>query len=207
METDWLAWAKRLHGIATSGLHYGADDFDIERYRAIADIAEAMLASIGSVPIERIQGLIHESTTGYATPKVEVRGAVIRHEKILLVREKSDGRWTLPGGFADVGHSAAENIAKEVWEEAGIRVAATRLYGLRHKARHGYDPDVRDFYKLFFLCEQIDELCPSPGPEVTDVGFFALDGLPALSTSRVLERDLHAAFDCHAGRELRALFD
>lgn len=207
METHWLAWAKRLHAIASTGLHYGADEFDRERYREIAEIAEAMLASLGTVAIERVQNLVHESATGYTTPKVEVRGAVIDNDGILLVREKSDGLWTLPGGFADLGHSPAENVAKEIWEEAGIRVTVKCLYSLRHKARHDYDPDVRDFYKLFFLCEQIGDQAPAPGPEVHDARFFALDKLPPLSTSRVLERDLHAAFDCHGGHEARVLFD
>ena len=207
METHWLAWAKRLHGIATTGLHYGADEFDRERYREVADIAEAMLACLGTVPIEQIQNLVGEATSGYATPKVEVRGAVFDGDRILLVREKSDGRWTLPGGFADVGHSAAENVAKEIWEEAGIRTTATRLYSLRHKARHDYDPDIRDFYKLFFLCERTGDESPAPGPEVTDVSYFSLDNLPSLSTSRVLERDLRTAFDFHCGREVRTLFD
>ena len=110
MESDWLRWAKRLQAIASTGLHFGAGEFDRERYREIADIAHEMLAALGKQPIERIEGLISDFAKGYATPKVDVRGAVIEDGQVLLVREKSDGLWTLPGGYADVGISASENI-------------------------------------------------------------------------------------------------
>src|SRR5215471_19075679 len=153
MEDQWLTWAKRLQAIASTGLHFSKDDFDRQRYRDVAAIAQSMLASLGNIPIERIEGLLSDFAKGYATPKIDVRGAVIEDGKILLVREKSDGCWTLPGGFADVGRSAAENVVKEMQEEAGIAVSARGLYAVRHKAKRPYDPDARDFYKLFFLCE------------------------------------------------------
>ena len=194
MEDSWLAWAKRLQSLASTGLHYSNDDFDRERYNEIAAIANQMLAALGDVPVERIQELVSDFAKGYATPKIDVRGAVFRNRKVLLVKEASDGLWTLPGGFADVGLSPADNIEKEIREEAMIEVSARAVYGIRHKARHEYDPDVRDFYKLFFLCEMESGADPRPGPEVTDVGFFGLDELPPLSTSRVLEKDIEAAF-------------
>ena len=112
MENRWLAQAKRLQALASTGLHYAKEEFDRERYREIAGIANAMLADLGNVPITRIEGLVSEFAQGYATPKVDVRGALIEGGKILLVQEKTDGRWALPGGFADVGRSAAENVAK-----------------------------------------------------------------------------------------------
>jgi hypothetical protein len=103
MEDQWLKWAKRLQAIASTGLHFSKEDFDRERYREVATIAHSMLASLGNIPVERIEGLLSDFAKGYATPKIDVRGAVIDDEKVLLVREKSDGLWTLPGGFADVG--------------------------------------------------------------------------------------------------------
>ncbi|MCZ6888072.1 MAG: DNA mismatch repair protein MutT, partial [Gammaproteobacteria bacterium] len=96
---------------------------------------------------------------------------------------------------------------KEIWEEASLRVTATALYGVRHKAKHAYDPDARDFYKLFFLCEAIDECKPVPGLETVEVGFFSLDGLPALSKGRVLEEDISAAFAFRRDPQRLALFD
>ena len=194
MEDKWLALAKRLQSIASTGLHYSRGDFDKERYAEVASIANDMLASLGNVPLARIEELIPDFATGYATPKVEVRGAVIRDDRVLLVREACDGLWALPGGFADVGISPAENIVKEIREEASLKVSASAIYGIRHKARHEYDADVRDFYKIFFLCEPRDDADPVPGLEATEAGFFGLDDLPPLSTGRVLTKDIEAAF-------------
>jgi ADP-ribose pyrophosphatase YjhB (NUDIX family) len=174
-------------------VHFSRDPFDTERYQEIAAIARAMLARLGNAPLTVVEELFADIGSGYATPRVDVRGAVFEGDRVLLVRERSDGRWTLPGGYADVGISAGDNVVKEIREEAGIVVRAASLYGIRHKARHEYDPDPRDFYKLFFLCERLDDVAPVAGMEVMDVGFFALDELPPLSTGRVLVKDIHAA--------------
>jgi ADP-ribose pyrophosphatase YjhB (NUDIX family) len=125
----------------------------------------------------------------------------------LLVREKSDGLWTLPGGFADVGLSATENVIREVREEAGILVSVTGLYSVRHKAKQDYEPDIRDFYKMFFLCRHVDAEPPKPGSEIIDATFFARDGLPKLSKGRVIERDIKAAFVFHESPERPAVVD
>jgi ADP-ribose pyrophosphatase YjhB (NUDIX family) len=207
MEDQWLTWAKRLEAIASTGLHFCKDDFDRDRYREVTTIARAMLASIGNIPIKRIEGLLSDFAKGYATPKIDVRGAVIEDGRVLLVREKSDGLWTLPGGFADVGLSATENVTKEILEEAGIRVSVTGLYSVRHKAKQAYEPDIRDFYKMFFLCRHIDAGPPKPGTEIVDAAFFARDGLPQLSKGRVIESDIEAAFAFHESPARIAIVD
>ncbi|WP_225145007.1 MULTISPECIES: NUDIX hydrolase N-terminal domain-containing protein [unclassified Bradyrhizobium] len=149
MEPQWLTYAKRLQAIASTGLHFSKDPYDRERFDEIATIANEMLATLGHVPIERIEALVSDFARGYATPRVDVRGAIIEDDAILLVRERSDSRWTLPGGFADVGRSVAQNIEKEMLEEAGLRFTARRLYAVRYKASGSYSADVRDFYKMF----------------------------------------------------------
>jgi len=207
MENQWLTYAKRLQAIASTGLFYAKEDFDRERYSEIAQIANGMLAEIGSVPVERIVGLVSDFSRGYATPKVDVRGAVIKDGSILLVREKGDGLWSLPGGFADVGSSAAENVVKEILEETGLSVAARRVYAVRHKAKHPYGSDARDFYKLFFLCDPIDESQIRPGHEVTDAAFFSRDQIPPLSRGRVIESDIDAAFAFLEGSLHETIFD
>ena len=207
MEDSWLAWAKRLQSLASTGLSYSKDDFDKERYEEIARIANQMLSALGNVPIRRIENLVSDFAQGYATPKIDVRGAVIEDDKVLLVKERSDGLWTLPGGFADVGASPGENVVKEIWEEATIEVSASAVYGIRHKARHDYDADARDFYKLFFLCDLRSDAEPKPGPEISDVGFFEPGDLPPLSTSRVLEKDIVAAFRFKNDPQKLSLFD
>ena len=207
MENIWLTHAKRLQAIASTGLSYCSDVYDRERFAEVAEIANAMLAALGNVPIERIPGLVSDFAKGYATPKVDVRGALIEDDRILLVRERSDGRWTLPGGFADVGLSAAQNVEKEIREEAGLTVSARTLYSVRHKAKRPYEPDARDFYKLFFLCERRDAAGPCAGAETCDARFFPRGRLPELSLGRVLESDIDAAFACHSGELQAAAFD
>ena len=207
MEDAWLRWAKRLQSIASTGLHFSKDRYDRERYGEIGHIANEMIGRLGSVPVERIESLVSDYAKGYATPKIDVRGAVFHGDKILLVREASDGRWALPGGFAEVGMSASENVVKEVQEEASLRVTVRRLYALRHKAKHGYPPDARDFYKLLFLCEPIGEASPQPGPDVMEVGFFGLQHLPPLSMSRTIADDVAAAFASRSESTGPARFD
>jgi len=207
MEDKWLAWAKQLQAISSTGLHFTQDAYDRDRYEKVAEIANAMLAAIGSVPIQRIESLVSDFAKGYATPRVDVRGAVVRGDKVLLVQEATDRLWTLPGGYADVGVSPAENVVKEIFEEASINVTARSLYSIRHKAKHDYDQDVRDFYKLFFLCEQVDDESPAPGLETIGVGFFGLEELPPLSTGRVIYSDIEAAVSSAGRRREPAAFD
>jgi ADP-ribose pyrophosphatase YjhB (NUDIX family) len=195
MEDRWLSWVKRLQSIASTGKHFTEDPFDRERYDEIGAIAARMIAALADSPVEKLPELVADFGTGYATPKVEVRAAVFDAGKILLVRELTDGLWAMPGGFADVGRSAGENIEKEVWEEAGLAVRATALYAVRHKAKHAYRPDIRDFYKLYFHCERMDARAPTPGSETSEAAYFSIDALPPLSRGRTIESDIHAAVE------------
>ncbi len=207
MEDRWLALAKRLHAIASTGLHFGESAFDHERYQEVAEIADQMLADLSHQPVERISDLFPDFGEGYATPKVDVRGAVIRDDTILLVQEKLDGLWTLPGGYADVGLSAAENVEKEVSEESNLAVEAHKLIGVFHKAKHEYKQDPRDFYKFYFLCLERESMEPAIGPETQDVGFFRLSSLPPLSEGRSIEKHIRMAFEFHQDPKLPSVFD
>ncbi|SLN29252.1 hypothetical protein PSA7680_01362 [Pseudoruegeria aquimaris] len=202
MEDPRLTRLKRLQALAATGLHFTQDAYDRERYAEIGAIAEALLADLLSMPIPDLHGLPRPEE-GYATPRVEVRGAVIRDGRILLVKEATDGLWSLPGGYCDVGLSPAENIEKEIREEAGLTVRARHLYLLRHKAKGPFPPDPRDFYKLYFLCEEAGAAEPSPAHETTEAAFFAPEALPPLSAVRVHASDIEMAFR-HAADPARA---
>ncbi|MBO6566434.1 MAG: NUDIX hydrolase, partial [Pseudomonadales bacterium] len=190
MEDEWLSRAKRLHAIASTGMHFTESEFDRERYEDVARIATQMLADLGNKPIEQLRDLFPGFGASYATPMVDVRGAIIRDDRILLVREKLDGLWTLPGGYADVGLSAGENTIKEVREESGLDVTIHRLIGVFHKAKHGYRQDPRDFYKFYFLCQEESAQEPAIGPETTDVDFFSPSALPPLSLGRSIQEHI-----------------
>ncbi|MDA0272680.1 MAG: NUDIX hydrolase [Proteobacteria bacterium] len=207
MEDSWLAMAKKLHAIASTGMFFGESEFDKERYAEISEIASQMLADLGQKPISQLPDLFPDFAKGYATPKVDVRAAIIRDNQILLVREVLDGLWTLPGGYADVGLSAAENTVKEVKEESGLNVSIRQLIGVFHKAKHEYAHDVRDFYKFYFLCDEVGTGEPETGPETSDVGFFNLDSLPPLSLGRSIHKHIELAFEFNNNPQSTTVFD
>jgi ADP-ribose pyrophosphatase YjhB (NUDIX family) len=130
---------------------------------------------------------------GYATPKVDVRAAVFRGGEILLVRERSDGRWALPGGWADVGDTPAQCVEREVLEEAGLTVRATHLAAVHDGRRNGHPPRPFHIYKLVFLCDLVGGVVTT-SIETDEVAFFPEDDLPPLSHGRVNEGQIALCF-------------
>jgi ADP-ribose pyrophosphatase YjhB (NUDIX family) len=192
-DTPWLQWAQRLQAIAQTGLTYSEGHYDRERYEEIHKIAVEILAAQTAAPFARIEELFRNQT-GYPTPKVDVRCAVFRDNKILLVKEQEDGKWTLPGGWADILDAPSEAAAREVWEEAGFHVHITRLLAVYDRAKHPHVPPFPfHIYKHFFLGEIIDGK-PTPSPETTAVDFFARNEIPELSVSRVLPEQIERLF-------------
>jgi hypothetical protein len=96
-EPIWVGWGRDLQAIAQTGLHFSESEYDRERYRKILEISIEIVAHYSGESLALIRGLF-ENQSGYATPKVDVRGLVFRDDKLLLVQERSDGLWTLPGG-------------------------------------------------------------------------------------------------------------
>jgi ADP-ribose pyrophosphatase YjhB (NUDIX family) len=180
----WLAWADSLQTIAAAGLAYSRDPFDLERFAQVRQVAAEILAAHTDLALpaalERLR-----AEPGYLTPKVDVRGVVLDGERVLLVREVADGRWSLPGGWADVGESPAEVAAREVREEAGLTVRPVRLLAVLDRRKHPHPPQLAHVYKLFFLCQaeggRLQASAETPG-----VGWFPRDALPPLSLDRVL---------------------
>ena len=206
MEPKWLVWAREIQAIAQTGLAFTKDLYDRERYERLRALAARMMAEEAGADPAFVEGLF-AGEAGYATPKLDVRGAVFVHGKILLVRERADeGRWTLPGGWADVNRSPSEAVIAEVREEAGLDVRATKLAALYDRTRHPHPPLPFHIYKLFFLCE-ITGGTPAPGPETEGADFFGLDALPELSTSRVLAAQIARMFAHRDDPDLPTEFD
>jgi ADP-ribose pyrophosphatase YjhB (NUDIX family) len=192
MATESRLWtlARKLQATAQTGLEFNTNEYDRDRYELIAKIAAELMAAHCETPVETFQQLFAEQT-GYATPKVDVRAAAFREGKILLVREAADGLWTMPGGWADVNDSPHEAAEREVREESGFLVKATKLAAVYDRAKHPHEPPLPfHVYKMFFLCEIIGGEA-TPSHETPEVGFFALDALPPLSVSRNLEFQIH----------------
>jgi ADP-ribose pyrophosphatase YjhB (NUDIX family) len=205
MDPDRLRWVKRLQAIAQDGLTYARDDYDLGRYEMVREIAAEMLASISTGTPRDALGLL-ELEAGPATPKVDVRAAVFREGKILLVREPDDGGWTTPGGWADVGETAAEAAVREVREESGYRVRARRLISAYDRDRQGHPPIPYHVYKLVFLCDITDH-DPSPLVDTDAVEFFGENELPNLSLSRVTPPQIRRFLEHHRDPTLPADFD
>lgn len=201
----WLEWAREIQSLGQTGLTYSDNHFDTQRYGRLTGIAAEIVHSHTGLATE---SLLQDFRTqpGYATPKVDVRGAVLRGGKILLVQEQVDGRWCMPGGWADVGDSPSEMVVREVWEESGFKVMPAKVIGVYDANRSGCPLEFYHAYKIVFLCE-ITGGEPRPSEETLDVDFFSFDDLPPLSTSRTNERHL-AEVLAHVQDPLRpAAFD
>jgi ADP-ribose pyrophosphatase YjhB (NUDIX family) len=205
----WLNWARELQAIAQTGLAFSKDAYDRQRYGAIRSLAARILAEHSEAECSHIEALFTQQA-GYATPKVDVRGAVFRNDGgILLVREIADaGRWTLPGGWADVNESPSECVIREVREESGFEVAVRKLAAVYDRDRHGHVPlHAFHVYKLFFICE-IAGGAPRPGLETSEVGFFTTDNLPDdLSAGRVRQHQMRRMMEHWRSPELPTDFD
>jgi len=200
-----LTWSRKVQALAQTGLAYTKDPYDRERYESLRQIAaEIMAASAANVPASLIDSFTCE--IGYATPKIDVRAAVFVEDQLLLVKERSDRRWTLPGGWADVGDSPSAAAVREVKEESGYSVTALKLAAVYDRDLHGHPPMPYHVYKLFFLCELVSGT-PQVSIETEDVSFFHEDDLPPLSLPRVTPKQIAHLFDHLRNPEWPTSFD
>lgn len=202
----WVSFVQRIKAISQIGKTYTKDVYDLERYEQLEQIAHEMIALLVQSNISAVDRCFLPEI-GYMTPKVDLRGGVFRDGKILLVQEKADGRWSLPGGWADVSESPTEGVVREIREETGLIVTNPRLVALVDRSCHNYQPVyMHHIYKGFFLCDYVGgELAPNH--EIADVAFFDEDDLPPLSLERVLEKDITRMFRFYDGQEIRPYLD
>ena len=205
-EPQWLSIARELRAMAQTGLAFSADRFDRQRYERLRELAASMLAHGSGEKCEVILEIFRHGF-GYATPKVDVRGAAFVDGQVLLVREISDGKWTLPGGWADVNQSAAESVIREIAEESGFEARALKLAAVHDYQKSGHPPrNIDSIYKMFFICE-ITGGCARPSDETSEVAFFARDALPPLSLGRTTARQIDRMFHHAAHPDLATDFD
>jgi ADP-ribose pyrophosphatase YjhB (NUDIX family) len=204
-ETSVLTWARKVQAIAQNGLHFTQDQFDRERFTQLQDLASSILAAELDIPLGKAKAF-WDKEEGYATPKVDVRGGVFDGDKVLLVRERSDGGWTLPGGWVDVNDAPSDAVAREILEESGYRAKPTKLAMLVDKNRHPHPPSIHHIYKLFFLCE-LTGGAPTVSNETDGVDFFPINALPPLSVGRTLASQIERLYQHHLNRDLPTDFD
>lgn len=204
-ELKWLEYAKKLQAISQSGIEYSKDPYDVERFEAIRSISIDIVNNYTDIKHEKVRGLF-ANETGYQTPKVDVRAAVFHKDKILLVKEKLDGKWSLPGGWADVDYSIKENIVKECMEEAGAEVEAKRLIAILDRKKNYVAPAPYSIYKVFIECDYID-CCFEENIETSKTGFFTLDNLPDLSPTRITKKQIEMCFKARKDPFHQPIFD
>jgi ADP-ribose pyrophosphatase YjhB (NUDIX family) len=187
-----LEWGQRLQAIAQTGLAYSREPYDRERYAQIQALAFEILAQGSGGTVEEAAKAF-SLEAGYPTPKVDVRAVVFREDRLLLVKEKSSGLWTLPGGWADIGDTPSAMAVRETQEEAGVDVKPVKLLAVFDKSRHAHPPALFYVYKLFVRCELLGGT-PHPSHETTDVGFFGRHEIPPLDTERVTAGQIERMF-------------
>lgn len=205
MENKWLNWAKRIQALSQSGLAFSKDPYDIERYEELREISAEIMAEYTTLNINKVKELF-TNDTGYQTPKVDVRGVVFKDDQLLLVKEKHDNKWSLPGGFCDIGLSPAENVVKEIKEESGYDAIPLRLLAVFDREKHNHPPSAYHYYIIYIQCEIIGG-SPNAGLETNNVGFFSEDQLPVLSIRRNTETQIQTLFEFLRNPEKVTLFD
>lgn len=196
-EQQWVRWIRELQAISQNGLVFTSNPFDIERYKRLGELAREMFALVGDVPVEKVENF-YVPDEGYCTPKVDVRAGIFDKHQVLLVQEKSDGKWTLPGGWADVNETPSESVKREVLEESGYLVEDVELVAVIDRSAHAYTPRYpHHVYKLFFYGRPSGKSDSRQEHETTDARFFELSDLPELSESRVIRQDIERLFEYH----------
>ena len=192
-----LSIAKRLQSIAQTGIFYSKDmPFDRERYEEISELSVQMLSNLTDEPIEKIGNLFTQERNGYQTPKVDIRAVIFNESgEILMVKEKVDGCWSLPGGWADVGYTPSEVAVKEVREETGLEVKTVRILAVIDKRNHLHPPEGWYVYKIFILCEKIGGNILTDTTETSDIQYYSLETLPPLSESRNVYSQIKMMFE------------
>jgi len=206
----WLLWAKQLQAIAQTGINYNQHPypdsmFDVQRYEDVRKIAAEIMAEYSEVDADYVETLF-AGDVGHATPKIDARGIVFRDDAILLVRERADRLWTLPGGWIDIDESPSTAVEREIFEESGYLTKATKVLAVYDRNKHGHPPYPHHTYKLFFRCRLLGGEATN-SIETDDVAFFREDEIPPLSLTRTMPGQIARMFEHHRHPDWPADFD
>ncbi|WP_371809650.1 NUDIX hydrolase [Terribacillus sp. AE2B 122] len=201
----WLEWARRIQAISQAGLHFSKDVFDRERYAELQQLSAEIIANYTKQSAEDVEKTL-AAEKGYPTPKLDIRGVVFREGKLLLVKEKMDERWSLPGGFCEVGLSASENAVKEIKEESGYDVVPKKLLAVLDSDKHTDKPQMFHYYKIFLQCEVVGGGAQE-SVETSEIGFFGETELPPLSLKRNTEAQIKMLFESLRDPNKQSVFD
>lgn len=210
MEPQWISWVRQMQALAQSGLAFSPNVYDRDRYQQLQRLAAEILSTYTDTAAEFISDLFDQQA-GYATPKVDVRGIVFKGDTMLLVRETMDeGRWTLPGGWADINDTPSEAVEREIHEETGYRARATKVLAVYDRTKQGHPPYPFHVYKLFFMCELVSEQreAAETDYETAEPTFFLESDIPQdISLGRITPMQIKRFFEHHRQPSLPTDFD
>lgn len=206
MEKQLINFVNRIRALAQNGLVYAENEYDTERYTELLELSDKITGLVSGRSVAEIKDCFFMERD-YVTPKVDIRAVVFNERnEILLVKERADGCWSLPGGWADVGYSPKEVAAKEVKEETGLNVIPVKLLAVHDKKCHNHPPALHYAYKIFILCEITGgEL--RTAFDIPDNGFFPQNNLPPLSLERVLKSQIDLMFEYKENPQKEAVVD
>ncbi|MGL4741494.1 MAG: NUDIX hydrolase [Sarcina sp.] len=205
MSDKWIEWTREMQSIAQAGITYSKDKYDIERFERLQELAAEIISEYTQVNFEKVKDLL-QNEKGYLTPKVDIRAAIIKDNKILLAQEELDDRWSLPGGWADIGLSVSENAIKEAYEEAGAKIKPKKIIAILDKDKHNTPKTFNSIYKIFVLCDFIEGEYKE-NIETKASEFFSFDELPNLSEIRNSKEQIKMCFDFASGKYKDTIFD
>lgn len=205
---DLLDLSKRINALSEIGLVYAETPYDTDRYEELRSIARQMMSLLSGQELSAIESFFLNEKE-YKTPQVDIRAVVFDPQgRLLMVREKADGQWSLPGGWADVGFSPSEIAIKEVKEETGLEVVPEKLIAVFDKKCHPHPPHLHYAYKIFIRCRLSEkEIKMQHTFDILDSGFFEEDRIPDLSEERVTPGQIRLMFEYYRNPEKQAVFD
>ena len=191
---ELIILAQRIRALSQTGLAFSHNDYEIERCRELITISNRITSIVSDIREEEINAL-YIPVKEYITPKVDVRAVIFNDsDEVLLVREKVDGQWSMPGGWSDVGLTPKEVAVKEAKEETGLDVRAERLLAVMDKRCHAHPAGPFYIYKMFILCEMLGGEFNETF-DILDKGFFPLDRIPPLSLDRILPEQISLIYE------------
>lgn len=208
MGYEWLDWAKQIQSIAQIGLTYSKDVYDLERFEQLRKLSMEIMARYTETELHKLPNLF-AGESGYATPKVDIRAVILKDGQILLVQEKADGAWSLPGGWADIGLTPSEVVVKEVREEAGVDVRFVKLLAVLDTKMHNHPPSPYHVYKMFLHCEllQDQEIQEYESVETSGIRFYDINNLPKLSLERNTEAQVRMMVELIHNNQAQVICD
>ncbi len=203
-DRQWISWAMELQFIGQAGITYSRDSFDKERFERIRELSGEIMERYTDLGKEKVTDLFC-SETGFQTPKMDTRAAIIEDDRILLVHER-DGCYSLPGGWVDVNQSVGDNIVKETMEEAGLQVVPVKLVMLQDRNRHNLPVYAYGICKVFMLCQVVEgEFVKNI--ETSSSGWFALEELPKLAEEKNTREQIEMCFEAYYRENWQAIVD